>query len=80
MEDSSYMHPGAPTKVFGAYKSKYNANPYVYSFNLNDYGTIMFPEKNVFCMAGWSEKVFDLMKILETDKDALVAEVEKIEI
>jgi hypothetical protein len=71
---------GAPTKTFAAYKTKYKANPYVYSFNLNDYGTIQFPEKNVFAMAGWSEKVFDVMSILESDKNALVNEIEKIQL
>lgn len=81
MESSyGFSDGGAPTKTFAAYKTKYNTNPYVYSFNLNDYGTIQFPEKNVFCMAGWSEKVFDVMSILESDKNALVNEVEKIQL
>jgi hypothetical protein len=40
----------------------------------------MFPEKNVYCLAGFSEKVFDIIKLLETDKDALINEIEKIEL
>jgi len=80
MTDSTWMHPGAPTKTFAKYKTNYKADPYVYSFNLNDYGTIMFPEKNVFAIAGWSEKIFDVMKILETDKNALIAEIEKVQL
>ena len=80
MEDSSFMNPGSPSKTFKAYKNKYNADPFIYSFNLNDYGTLMFPEKKVYCIAGWSEKIFDLMKILETDKEALINDIEKIEL
>jgi 60 kDa SS-A/Ro ribonucleoprotein len=80
MEDSSFMHPGAPSETFKRYKNKYSADPFVYSFNLNDYGTLMFPEKKVCAIAGWSEKIFDLMKILETDKDALINEIEKIQL
>jgi len=80
MEDSSFMNPGAPSKVFKAYKNKFNADPYVYSFDLNSYGTLMFPEKKVHAIAGWSEKIFDLMKILETDKEALIHDIEKIQI
>lgn len=71
---------GAPTSIFAKYKREYNANPKVFSFNLNDYGQIMFPEKNVYCLAGFSEKVFDIIKLLETDKDALISEIEKIEL
>ena len=63
-----------------AYKSKYTAAPRIYSFNLNDYGTLMFPEANVYCLAGWSEKVFDLMKLLEKDKNAMINEIEKVEL
>jgi hypothetical protein len=40
----------------------------------------MFPEKKVFAIAGWSEKIFDLMKILETDKEAMINEIEKIQL
>ena len=80
MADSWDDNPGAPTKAFKAYKNKYSADPYVYSFDLNNYGTLMFPEKKVYCIAGWSEKIFDLMKILETDKEALINDIEKIQI
>ncbi len=69
-----------PTEAFRAYKARTNADPKIYSFDLAGLGTLQFPEKNVYCMAGFSEKVFDIMKMLETDKDALVSEIEKIEL
>lgn len=71
---------GAPTSSFAAYKKKYNCNPIVYSFDLQGYGTLQFPEPNVYCITGFSEKVFDTMKMLETDKDALIHEIEAIEL
>ncbi len=61
-----------PTKEFKLYKEQYNCNPYLYSFDLAGYGTLQFPEDNVFCLAGFSDRVFDVMKILESDKNALI--------
>lgn len=75
-----WMEGGAPTKTFNEYKKRCRANPKIYSFDLNGYGTLMFPENNVFCLAGWSEKVFDLMKYLEEDRNAMVNEIEKVEL
>ena len=69
---SMYSEGGAPTKVFADYKKRTGADPLVYSFDLQGYGTLMFPERNVFAMTGWSEKIFDVMKLLEQDRDALV--------
>jgi hypothetical protein len=70
----------APTKQFEAYKRAYNCNPYIYSFDLNGYGDMMFPEAKVFCMAGFSDKIFDIMSRLEQDRQALINEIEKVDI
>jgi 60 kDa SS-A/Ro ribonucleoprotein len=70
----------APTFSLAAYKKATGANPFIYSFDLNGYGTLQFPESNVFAMAGFSEKVFDTMKFLEADKKALVNEINKVEL
>jgi len=67
-----------PTKEFNYWKQATGANPFVYSFDLNSYGSMQFPEANVFCLAGFSEKVFDIMKLLEYDKKALVNEIKKV--
>lgn len=69
----------SPAKEFSAYKSKYDANPFVYSFDLQNYGTMQFPENKVLALAGFSEKVFDVMALLEKDKKALVNEIKKVE-
>jgi hypothetical protein len=78
--DGFYCTAGNPAKAYADYKKNYNANPTVFSFNLNDYGTLMFPEKNVYCLAGWSDKCFEIMKFLESDKEALIKEIEQIEL
>jgi hypothetical protein len=70
----------SPKKEFNDYCKKYNCKPIVYSFDLAGYGDMQFPEQNVFCLAGFSEKVFDVMKMLETDKAAMIKEIEKVEL
>jgi hypothetical protein len=68
-----------PAHVYNEYKKKFNANPFLYSFDLQGYGSMQFPEQNVFCLAGFSEKTFDVMKLLEQDKKALINEIKKLE-
>lgn len=70
----------APTQSFAEYKRRVGVNPRIYSFDLQGYGSLQFPEDNVYCLAGFSEKVFDILKLLETDKQALLHEIEKIEL
>ena len=69
---------GAPNKSFADYKKKYNCNPKIFSFDLNGHGTLQFPENNVYAIAGFSDKTLELMKLLETDRNALVSEIRKI--
>lgn len=66
-----------PVADFNLYKQSTGANPFVYSFDLNSHGSMQFPEQNVFALAGFSEKVFDVMKLLEQDKKALVNTIKK---
>lgn len=68
----------APHASFEKYKNTMVANPFVYSFDLKNYGSMQFPETNVFAIAGFSEKVFDIMKLMEQDKKALVNEIKKV--
>jgi len=71
---------GAPTKAFTDYKARTGANPNVFSFDLQGYGSLQFPRANVYEIAGFSDKVFDVIKLLETDRQALITEIEKIEL
>lgn len=69
-----------PVSEFNAWKRKTGANPFVYSVDLNSYGSMQFPEQNVFCIAGFSEKIFDIMKLMETDKKALLNTIKAVQI
>jgi 60 kDa SS-A/Ro ribonucleoprotein len=68
-----------PKGAFADYKIRTGADPLIYSFDLNSYGSMQFPERNVYCLAGFSDKIFDIMKVLEEDREALVHKVESIE-
>ncbi len=58
--------------TYTAYKNRYAANPLIYSFDLKNYGTMKFPESRVLALAGFSDKIFDIMKHVESDKKALI--------
>jgi len=70
----------APTATFAEYKRRIGTNPIIYSIDLQGYGTLQFPKGSVYCLAGFSDKIFDIMKLLETDKQALLSEIEKVEL
>lgn len=70
----------SPARAFGTYKTKFAANPQVYSWDINGYGTLEFPENNVATLAGWSEKIFDIMQLVETDKKALINKINSVEL
>jgi len=73
-----WMGGNAPTAPFAAYKKKYGANPKIYSFDLQGYGSLQFPEKNVYCLAGFSDKVFDIMGMCEVEGDSIVKRIEEV--
>jgi 60 kDa SS-A/Ro ribonucleoprotein len=68
-----------PTKEFNEYKKRLNCDPIVYSWDLAGMGTLQFPERNVYGLAGFSEKVFDIMKLMEEDKSALISRINQIQ-
>ncbi len=68
----------APKREFTEYCNRIGKRPFVYSFDLNGYGTLQFPEQNVFAIAGFSEKIFDVMQVMEQDRNALVNKIDEI--
>lgn len=70
----------APTASLAAYEKQYDAKPFIYSFDLNGYGTLQFPKERIFAIAGFSEKVLELFAALETDKNALISKIDSIEL
>jgi 60 kDa SS-A/Ro ribonucleoprotein len=69
---------GAPMQSFGDYKTRYGVTPRIFSFDLKGYGTLQFPQERVYCLAGWSDRVFEIMQKLDRDPEALVRDVENV--
>lgn len=78
MVSKSYTTAGNPKEAFKAYREKYQCNPRIFSFDLTGLGTLQFPEDNVYALAGFSDKAFDLMKLLEEDRHAMVRRIEEV--
>lgn len=68
----------APTSRLESYENTTGAKPYIYSFDLQGYGSVQFPNDRTVCLGGFSSKVFDVMALLESDKNAFVNEIESI--
>lgn len=67
--------------TFKSYCQRAGVKPYLYSFNLNSVdGTMQFPESKVFCLAGFSDAILGIMGKLEQDPEALIHEIEEIEV
>lgn len=69
-----------PTRELAEYRKTVGVRPHVFSWDLAGYGTLQFPEREVYALAGFSEKALDIIRLLEEDRDALVAEIEKVEL
>lgn len=69
-----------PKIAFDNYKKRTGADPFIYSFDLAGLGTTQFPERKVFALAGFSDKVFSIMQLLEIDKNALINTIKAVEL
>jgi len=69
---------GAPVQAFEDYKTRHAVTPRVFSFDLKGYGTLQFPQARVYALAGWSDRVFELMQKLDHEPAALIREVEAV--
>ena len=76
----SDRHHYAPVQTLEAYRKKHKADPRIFSFDLQGYGTLQFPERNVSCLAGFSDKTMETLKYLDSDKQALIREIEAVEL
>jgi len=75
-----WMGQHAPVTSFENYKKKFDAAPKVFSFDLQGYGTLQFPQRDIYCMAGFSDKTMDTLKYLDTDQAALFTEIEAVDL
>jgi 60 kDa SS-A/Ro ribonucleoprotein len=80
MSDMQGWIRGTPGPSVAQYKKKFGCDPRIYSFDLNGYGSLQFPEQNVYAVAGFSDKVFNVMGLLEKDRQALINEIEAIKL
>ncbi|TXF91460.1 TROVE domain-containing protein [Neolewinella aurantiaca] len=69
-----------PKDAFSAYRKRTGADPFLYSVDLAGYGSLQFPEDKVATMAGFSEKIFEIMAMAETDSLALINRVRAVEL
>lgn len=68
-----------PGGAFEQYVQRVGKRPLVYSFDLAGLGTLQFPQQGVYCLAGFSDRVFEIMTLLEQDRNALVNRIEAVE-
>lgn len=59
------------THYFNEYKKRTGSNPFLYNFDLAGNPTIQFVGNRVIFLVGFSEKIFDLMKVAEQDVNVL---------
>ena len=76
----AWMNSWTPKVEFDRYVNKVGKRPRIHLFDLAGYGTLFFPEKEVYTLAGFSDKTMDTLKFLEKDKSALIREIESIEL
>lgn len=75
-----WMGSNTPQSTFYEYKKRFGADPFIYSFDLQGYGSMQLTGNKIFCLAGFSEKIFDIMQTLETDRAAMIRKIEMIDL
>ncbi len=68
----------APVSTFQQWKAQHGCDPKVFSFDLKGYGTLQFPERQVYCLAGFSDKTLETLKQLDADPGALIRQIEAV--
>lgn len=58
-------------EAYNNYKNNFNCDPSIYFFDLAGYGTLQLPQRNIYLLAGFSDKILSIIPILEKGKDGL---------
>lgn len=75
----SWLGAYSPKSAFEEYKKRFGIEKCsVYSIDLQGYGTLQLPENDVYCLAGFSEKIFDLMKNMEQGINVLMDKINSV--
>jgi len=75
-DNYNYRHSSQMPELWNKYRKEINPDARLYLFDLAGYGTTpldVITEKNVFLIAGWSDKIFDVLDNIEKGK--LVIEI-----
>ena len=67
-------------EAFSHYKKVTGCNPKIFTIDMAGHAYLQFPEQNCYELAGFSDKIFDLMHQLETDPKAMIHAVESVEL
>jgi hypothetical protein len=78
--DNYFTSQGGPKEAFKEWRQRTGADPFVYCFDLQGYGTAQFPAKKITQLSGWSDKAFDYIRFAERGEDAMVEAVRAINI
>jgi hypothetical protein len=76
----AWMNHWTPANPFEAFVKRSGQRHRVCSFDLAGYGTLQFPQREVYALAGFSDKTMETLRFLESDKSALIREIEAIEL
>ncbi len=77
-DEQAWIGETTPAAEFEEYCRKFKCNPAVFTWDLQGYGTLQFPEDQVYALSGFSEKAFDIMKLLEKDRQSLVNSIKEV--
>ena len=77
----SGLHQQTGQEWLSSYRKRSGADPFVYTLDLRGYGSAQFPVNGkLFEVAGFSEKVFDLMKLAEQNPQVLLDKIAAVDL
>lgn len=76
----SGLHRVGGDFALNQYRDRFGADPTVYCIDLRGYGTSHFSPGKVIQLAGFSEKLFDLMGVAEQNPEVLLDKIRSVEL
>ncbi len=67
-------------RIFRRWRQRHRCDSKVFSFDLNGYGFLQFPERQICCLAGFSNKTLETLKLLDAAPGALIRVIEAVEL
>lgn len=77
-DEQGWMGGRTPDAALGAYEKRHGCSPYVHSWNLAGSATCQFPSHRTTMLAGFTPKVFDLLRQVEQDPHAMIHAIEAV--